>query len=231
MNRASFAAGVRDIAPGLPADATVGMLFGASAVQVGLTPASATAFSVLALAARAQLAAVELLLDDAALPVVVATILLINLRYVTFSAAFAPRVAHLSRRWRAVLAYGVIDITYAVAETRFADAAAEDLHRGWYFLGIGLAWSATFGAATLAGTLLGRVVGSGLQLEFVIPLLFIALLASQIESRAGHLAALGAGAVALVAGGLPFNLGLLVAGIVGAVVGALADGWRRGRPA
>lgn len=225
MKRSSFVAGVRDIAPGLPADATIGMLFGASAVQVGLTPSTATAFSVLANAARAQLAAVELLRDDATLAVVVATILLINVRYVTFSAALAPKVAHLSWRWRAVVAFPVIDITYAVAETRFADD--DDLHRGWYFVGLGIAWVGTYGVATLAGTLLGRVVGRGLQLEFVIPLLFIALLVSQIETRPGHLAALGAAVIAVAAAGLPFNLGLLVAGVAGASVGAVADarGW------
>lgn len=227
MKRSSFVAGVRDIAPGLPADATIGMLFGASAVQVGLTPSTATAFSVLANAARAQLAAVELLRDDATLAVVVATILLINVRYVTFSAALAPKVAHLSWRWRAVVAFPVIDITYAVAETRFA--TDDNVHRGWYFLGLGLAWVGTYGVATLAGTLLGRAVGRGLQLEFVIPLLFIALLVSQIETRQGHLAALGAGGIAVAAAGLPFNLGLLVAGVAGAAVGAVADarGWPR----
>lgn len=227
MSRSSLVAGVRDVSPALPADASVGMLFGASAVQVGLAPPAVTAFSVLAVAARAQLAAVELLREDAALPVVVATILLINVRYVTFSAALAPKVAHLSRGWRAVVAYPLIDITYAVADTRFADPEAGDLHRGWYFLGIAIAWVGTFGAATLAGTLFGRVVGGGLHLEFVIPLLFISLLVSQIETRQGHLAALGAGGVAVVAAGLPFNLGLLVAGVAGAAVGALADagGW------
>lgn len=229
MSRASLLSGVRDVSPALPANLSVGMLFGASAVQVGLTPPTVTAFSVLALAARAQLAAVELLREDAALPVVVATILLINLRYVTFSAALAPRVADLPRAWRAVVAYSVLDITYAVAETRLGGDGAADLHRGWYFLGIGLAWSGVFGAGTLAGTLLGRVVGRGLHLEFVIPLLFIALLVSQIETRPGGLAAVGAGAVAVVATGLPFNLGLLVAGLAGAVVGAAADarGWAR----
>ena len=226
MSGSSFRAGVRDVAPALPADATIGMLFGASAVQVGLTPTSATAFSVLAVAARAQLAAVELLRTDAALPVVVATILLINVRYVTFSAALAPRVAHLSRPWRAVVAYSVIDITYAVAETRFG-SDRDDLHRGWYFLGIGVVWVGTYGVATLAGTLLGRVVGTGLRLEFVIPLLFIALLVAQIESLQGHLAAASAALAVLVVGGLPFNLGLLVAALVGAAVGAAADarGW------
>ncbi|MFB6096320.1 MAG: AzlC family ABC transporter permease [Haloferacaceae archaeon] len=223
MHRPSLLAGVRDVAPAQPANVSIGMLFGASAVGVGLTPASATAFSLLAVAARAQLVAVELLGNDATAPVVVATILLINVRYVTFSAALAPKVEDLSWRWRAVIAYPLIDITYAVADTRFADADADAVHRGWYFLGVGASWVVVFTAATLAGTLLGRALGEQYHLSFMVPLLFIALLVSQIRSRPGLLAATVAGAVSMVAVGLPFNLGLLVAALVGAGVGTYLD--------
>lgn len=251
MDYTSFVAGVRDVAPAQLANVSIGILFGASAVQVGLTPAASTAFSLLAVAARAQLVAVELLQNDATVPVVVATILLINVRYITFSAALVPKVDHLSWRWRALIAYPLIDITYAVADTRFSEAdgdserdtdadadtgtdvegssAVDDsLHRGWYFLGVGASWVLVFTAATLAGTLLGRAVGDQYHLEFMVPLLFIALLVSQIQTRQGLLAAVAAGGLAIVGTGLPFNLGLLVAALVGAAVGTYLDAKKQG---
>lgn len=265
MDHTSFVTGVRDVAPAQLANVSIGILFGASAVQVGLTPAASTAFSLLAVAARAQLIAVELLQNDATVPVVVATILLINVRYITFSAALVPKVDHLSWRWRALIAYPLIDITYAVADTRFSEAdgdserdtdadadtgagdsantdadadtgtdvegsgAVDDsLHRGWYFLGVGASWVLVFTAATLAGTLLGRAVGDQYHLEFMVPLLFIALLASQIQTRQGLLAAVAAGGLAIVGTGLPFNLGLLVAALVGAAVGTYLDAKKQG---
>lgn len=211
------------MAPALPANVTIGLLFGASAVQAGIAPASATAFSLFAVAARAQLAAVELLQDGATLPVVLATILLINLRYVTFSAAIAPKIDHLPRFWKAIVAYPLIDITYTVAEARFSRAESGEFHRGWYFLGIGGPWVVVYTGSTLVGTLFGRVLGAGLQLDFMIPLLFIALLVSQVDTRPELLSAIGAGAIAAIAIGLPYNLGLLVAALLGAAVGGLVD--------
>lgn len=228
-DRSSFLAGVRDVSPAQPANVSVGVLFGASAVNVGLTPVESTAFSLLTVAARAQLVAVELLQTDATLSVIIATIVLINVRYVTFGAALAPKVEHLSRRWRALIAYPLIDITYAFADTRFADSTARPVDRGWYFLGIGLSWVVVYTAATLVGTLLGQTVGDQYHLEFMIPLLFIALLVSQIESRRGVVVAVGASVVAIAGVGLPFSLGLLAAGVVGAVLGALLDARAEGR--
>lgn len=223
MDTSASLAGLRDVAPAVPAVVPVGMLFGAIAVQTGFTPASATALSLFAFAGTAQLAAVELLREGATLEVVLATILLVNLRYVIFSASLAPKVRHLSPRWRAVIAYPLFDLNYALAETRFADVDSREDHRGWYLLGVSLPLVAVFVSGTLAGALAGRVVGDGLEIDFAITLVFVSLLALQIENRATALAAAGAVVVAVAGADLPVNLGLLVAVFCGTVVGVLAE--------
>lgn len=119
MDRAAFSDGLRDAAPAVPPNVPLGMLFGATAVGVGIDPVQATAMSLFAFAATAQIAAVELLQGGTALPVVLATVLVINLRYVVFSASLAPKVDHLSRRWRSVVAFPLFDVTYALAAARF----------------------------------------------------------------------------------------------------------------
>jgi 4-azaleucine resistance transporter AzlC len=223
MDRSECIAGVRDVAPAVPPVVPVGMLFGATAVGTGFTAASATALSLFAFAGTAQLAAVELLREGATLRVVLATIVLINLRYVVFSASLAPKVRHLSRPWRALVAYPLFDLNYALAEARFADVDVEEGHRGWYMLGVSLPLVAALVAGTLAGALLGEAVGAGVPLDFAITLVFVALLAPQIAGRASALAAVGAAVVAVAAAGLPVNLGLLVAVLCGTVVGVSAE--------
>lgn len=223
MDRSEFVAGVRDVSPVLPPNISLGMVFGATAVQVGIDPLAAIALSLFAFAALAQLTAVELLQSGTALPVVLATILLINLRYVIYSASLAPLVSHLPRRWRAAIAFPIFDVNYALAATRFADTEPDERHRGWYVAGASLPVMVTFVGATAVGALAGIAVGRDLQLDFAIPLVFIAVLASQVDDRRALLAAVVAGVVALPVAGLPYNLGLLVATLCGTAVGALVE--------
>lgn len=223
MDRSAFVAGVRDVTPAVPPNVPLGMLFGATAVQVGFDPVSATALSLFGFAAIAQLTAVELLESGAALPVVLATILLVNLRYVIYSASLVPKVDHLSRRWRAAIAYPLFDVNFALAEARYAETDPEEDHRGWYFLGTSVPVVVSFVAATLAGALVGEVVGAGLQLDFAIPLVFLAVLVSQVDDASAVAAALVAGAASILGAGLPVNLGLVVAALVGTAVGVAAE--------
>lgn len=220
MDRSAFLAGVRDVLPVVASNVPLGMLFGATAVQVGFDPVAAVALSLFSFAALAQLTAVELLQSETALAVVLATVLLINARYVIYSAALAPRVEDLPRRWRAVIAYPLFDLNFALATTHF-DESPED-HRGWYYLGVSLPIVVSFVASTAAGALVGGVLGRGLQLDFAISLVFVVVLTAQVDDRRALAVAAVAAVVSTAGVGLPFNLGLLVATLAGTAVGALA---------
>lgn len=223
MDASECIAGLRDVAPAVLPVVPVGVLFGATAVETGFTPLSATALSLFAFTGTAQLAAVELLQEGATLQVVLATMVLLNLRYVIFSASLAPKLGHLSRSWRALVAYPLFDLNYALAETRFEAVDPQDGHRGWYLVGVSLPLVAAFVGGTLAGALAGRVVGDGFELDFAITLVFVSLLAPHVDGESTALAAAGALVVAVVVAGLPVNLGLLVAVLSGTVVGVLAE--------
>ena len=226
MDRSAFLAGVRDVLPVVASNVPLGMLFGATAVQVGFDPVAAVALSLFSFAALAQLTAVELLQSGTALAVVLATVLLINARYVIYSAALAPRVDHLSRRWRAALAYPLFDLNFALATTHFEESPED--HRGWYYLGVSLPIVVSFVASTAAGALAGGVLGRGLHLDFAISLVFVVVLTAQVDDRPALAVAVVAAAVATAGVGLPFNLGLLAATIAGTAGGAVAESDRLG---
>jgi predicted branched-subunit amino acid permease len=236
-----FRSGVYDILPALPPNLPFGMLFGAAAVDVGISPLEATAMSVFVFAGAAQLAAVDLLRMDTALPIVFLTVVIVNVRYVIYSASVAPLVEDLPRRWRAVMGYGLFDVNFAFFVDRFGpagtDAGASDgtpVHRGWYYLGLTAPAVVTFVAGTSVGALVGSAVGDGLDLGFAIPLIFIALLAPSIDSRPAVVTVAVAGVVSVGAAGLPFNLGLLNAIFAAVAAGAVAESvgrpWLRGVP-
>lgn len=63
-----------------------------------------------------------------------------------------------------------------------------------------------------------------LDLQFAIPLIFIALPVPVLDSRSAMGAAVTAGCVVVLATGLPFNLRLIVGIAVGTVVGVSGDG-------
>src|SRR6266705_2250983 len=73
------------------------------------------------------LAAASLLVAKAPLWVMYATALVVNLRYVIYSAVLAPHFEHLSRPWRALLSYITVDGMFALFVGRFhrGEAAAE----------------------------------------------------------------------------------------------------------
>jgi predicted branched-subunit amino acid permease len=56
-------------------------------------------------------------------------------------------------------------------------------------------------------------------LDFAVPLVFLALLVPRLEDRPTTAAGLAAGVVALAGTGLPYELGLPVAAVVGVGVG------------
>lgn len=206
--------GVRDVSPILLGVIPFGMIAGASAINAGFSTAQALGMSVIIFAGASQLAAIDLLARGAAVPVVVLTVLVINLRFIMYSAALAPHFAHLPARWKGLVSYLITDQAFVVAVNRF-QAEPNMTGRRWYYLGIAMILWITWQFGTAAGVFLGNLVPASWELDFTVPLVFVALLVPTLGDRGNRVAALVAGGVALVGQGLPYNLGLILAAIAG----------------
>jgi predicted branched-subunit amino acid permease len=226
--RSELVAGARDAAPAVPPGIVLAILFGATAVEVGFSPAAATALSLFTFAGVAQMAAVELLRGDAALSIVLLTFLLVNMRYVIYSAALSVQSESLSARWRAVLSYALFDVNFALLTAQLEDdtdvpGREITVAHGWYYAGATAALVGSFAAATLVGAIAGQIIDENLGLSFAIPLIFVSLVVPRLTDRAAAATAVVAAAVAVLAAGLPFNTGLLVATACGTVAGTAAE--------
>lgn len=219
--RADFASGMWDAVPTLPANVPFGFVAGAAAVQAGFTDVQAVAMSALVFGGASQLAAIELVNANAPLAVAALTAVVVNLRYVMYSAAIAPYFREFTEKWRLFCSLFIVDTTFAIAVTEYERDG--DTDRMAYYLGESAAIYVGFVGGTAAGVLLGDRVPDGLQLDFAVPLLFLALLVPSITDEATSVAAAVGGFVAVVGAGFPMNLGIVVAALCGIAAGALAD--------
>ena len=226
-----FLAGCRDEAPLLLGVAPFGMIYGIAALAAGVPAWLAQLASAIVFAGAAQLVIVQMLAAGAGFIPIALTSGLLNLRHVLYSASMAEYVRHLPRRWRLLLAYVLTDEAYAVAVLRYqqrhAAAADHAEHtnatadlRHWYFLGAGFTLWAGWQLSTAAGLLFGTTIPPEWELDFAVPLTFIALLTLLLRERAGQAAALVAGLGALAFAALPYKLGLVAAIVLGLAAGA-----------
>jgi 4-azaleucine resistance transporter AzlC len=220
---AAFISGAKEIVPVLLALIPFGVAFGASAMGNGLSALEALGMSVFVAAGAAQLAALPLLSAGASVTVVVLTVLVINLRLMLYSASLAPHFRRLPFGWKALLSYHLTDQAYAATITRFDAGKVEEPYKHWYFLGVALSIWTTWQAATMTGVFLGAWASEGLSLDFVLPLIFIALALPAIKDSTTGAAALSAGVAAVLCAALPLNLGLISAALVGVLGGLVAE--------
>lgn len=197
------------------------MITGVAATTVGLPAVEAVILSMAVYSPLVILTAFNLLDVGSPLAVVVLGSLVVGARFSVLS--LSPYLERLSTRWKWVLAYFLLTPAYVLSVERFESEPETD-ERGFY-LGTAIPGWITLQLTFVLGIWLGASVSSGWQLDFVLPLAFIALLVRFLSDRAGLVTALAAGVTALLTTDLPLGTGLLVA-IVGGVEGSRFGGWR-----
>ena len=220
--RREFLDGCRASLPILAGTIPFGFVAGVACVAAGMTPLQSIALSFSTFSGIAQLVTAQLLAAQSPLLVVLAAALVLSLRHLMYSAALSPHIAHLSPRWRLGMSYLMTDQGFAMGVKRFSEPG-DRAHREWHYLGAGLTLFVTWQSAVIAGAVAGAQVPASWSLDFVVVLSFISILAPTLRTRADLAAGLVAGAVALIAAGLPWRLSLVVASLCGIAAGVLYE--------
>ena len=217
-----FWAGARAEIPLLIGVIPFGLIYGALAVNAGLSNAEAQLMSSIVFAGSAQFITAQLVHEAAPGLVIVLTIAIVNLRHMLYSASMAPYIASLPARWKAVLSYLLTDEAYAPTILHYEKHGVTP-YTHWFWLGAGCTLWTLWQTSTAVGIFLGAAIPESWSLDFALPLTFIAMLVPVLRARPAIAAALSAGVVALLAFSLPYKLGLIVAALVGILVGTLLE--------
>ena len=223
--RSEFWAGVRDTFPMVVGAIPFGIIFGAAAVNAGITTAGVMGLSGIVFAGSAQFMAANLWQNNASVIGIVLTTLVINLRHALYGATLSPYVKHLPQRWLLPLGFTLTDESFVIVATRYY-RHDDSPYKHWYFLGSVVFMYCNWQTMTLIGILAGQAWGDRLArygLDFALIVTFIGMMIPLVVTRPLLVAALVAGGSAVLLRGMPNNLWLLVASLLGIAAGMLAE--------
>lgn len=219
-----FLAGARGALPILIGVIPFAMISGVAAVSVGLTFFETLGMSVLVFAGASQLVVFQLMSTGSPWLIMVLTAWVINLRFTMYSATLAPYLQKLSLWQKALLAYMLSDQAFGVSLTHFV--TNETVSHRWFYFGSALTVWGAWQISAVIGSLLGALVPASWGFDFAFPLSFMALMFGSLRDRPTVVAALTGGIIAVLAKGLPYNIGLVLATFLGIAAGYLVENRR-----
>lgn len=228
--RAEFWSGARAMSAFMIAAFPLGIIAGAAGIAGGMGWLGTAGMAAAVNSATAMLAGQQLLRHGVGWPVILLTTLVLGLRMMIYATILRPQLRDMPKRWRVFLAFGLVDAVFFIVVEKFKKVT--DIRaRQWYFLGSVTAMFANWMTSLVVGMTLGSLVpGIAHQgLDFPMTALFIAMMAGSLVNWKVWTAVLAAGALALAANPLPYNLGLAVAALGGAAVGAGCELWEKKR--
>jgi predicted branched-subunit amino acid permease len=223
-SRAAFMEGVRETLIIVPSYLPFALVCGVAAVNAGLSLPAALALPGLVYGGSSQAVLTQFLQSASALWVAVLSGLVVNLRMAVYSAAMAPRLRHLSTPRRMLAAAFLVDNAFAFMQQRRQEKPQETENQLLaYYAGLTCVLWPAWIAFCVIGSLAGSVIPASWQLDFAIPLAFVATLATTVRSMPLLAAAVAGGVASVVLFALPLKLGLIAACLLGLLAGLIVE--------
>lgn len=226
--RHEFLGGMKATIPLIVGAIPFGIIFGAVAVNAGISSWGAAAMSAFVFAGSAQFVAAGLVASGAGLAIIIVTTFVVNLRHSLYSVTLAPFMHQLPQRWLLVLGFTLTDETFLVVIDRYRQNDSSP-YKHWYHLGSAVFMYANWQLCTWIGIFAGQALPNPASwgLDFALVVTFIGMLMPGLSSRPAVACAIAAGAASILCAPLPNRLGLIVAALVGVTAGLMAERFRR----
>jgi len=196
-------------------------LFGAVAIDNGLTVPEAVLMSASVYAGASQLVGIELFGHNVPAWLILLSVFAVNFRHILYSAAVARHIEHFTPLQKFFSFYLLTDPQFA--ETVRRGESGETVRPSWY-LGFGLIIYVTWVSLTFVGAHFGKMMGDpkALALDVVLPVYFLGMVMG-FRKRDGFLPVVLAAVIGSVAAyhfvGSPWHVSL--GALAGIVVAAL----------
>lgn len=217
-----FNLGFKKMLPIMTGVIAFGAVMGTVAADAKLTALESILMNIFVFAGAAQLAAVDLMTKHVPIFIVVATGLIINLRFLLYSAALSPIVQKSGFWTKIASAYFLTDQSFTMMSANEHDLQTNTQKIEFYFGGavcMGLTWH----FSVLAGYLFGNFAPSSWSLEYVVPLSFVVLVIPTLKNRKYTYVAIFSSIISVLLKPMPFNLGLIASALLAMVLAILLN--------
>ena len=217
-----FFRGARDIIPLLIAAAPFGIVFGALAISNGFSILSTLGMSFFVFAGASQFVAITLWGLGAAIPIIILTVFVVNLRHLLYAFSMMPYVKNVSHSVRVVMGFWLTDESFATFSKALIDEPKMP-HYQWYYFGAAIAMYLNWQLCTALGILLNTKIPDLTQwgLDIAMVVAFVGIVVPILKSKAQWACAITAFFAALMTHTWPHQSGLLFSSLLAIAVGVL----------
>jgi 4-azaleucine resistance transporter AzlC len=219
-----FISGMKDTFALVVAAIPFGLVFGAMGQAQGLADWVTLGISIFVFAGASQFIAITMLAAGAAIPVIVLTVFIVNLRHVLYSVSLIPVVQGLPLKWRLPMAFTITDETFAVVYNKMSLSRTHQ-NLPIYYLGSSVFMYLNWILCTWIGILLGSQLPSltsfGLDIAMVVA--FIGIVVPNLKLPSHWLCAITAAVSGILTYQWPHQTGLLLSSLLAIVVGVTTE--------
>ena len=204
-----------------------GIAYGILGIEVGLTNIQTYLLSIIIFAGVSQIVFAQLFSTFTPSFMIVGTIGIVNLRHILYGVSLSSYLKKLSLKWRIILSYLITDEAFAISYKRFSEEK-KTKYMHFHLLGSGITLWISWQISTLIGIFIGPSIPNSLNLEYVIPLSFIAIVAVSINTKIKLIVFIMSALFSILLRDLPWNLWIITSALISIIIGVLISNFRKG---
>ena len=204
-----------------------GIAYGILGIEVGLTNIQTYLLSIIIFAGVSQIVFAQLFSTFTPNFMIVGTIGIVNLRHILYGVSLSSYLKKLSLKWRIILSYLITDEAFAISYKRFSEEK-KTKYMHFHLLGSGITLWISWQISTLIGIFIGPSIPNSLNLEYVIPLSFIAIVVVSINTKIKLIVFIMSALLSILLRDLPWNLWIITSALISIIIGVLISNFRKG---
>ena len=167
-----FFKGIADVSPLMIPVVPFGIIFGVLAIDLGLTPITAMALSIIIFGGASQIIFLQLFSAGASSLIILSSVGAVNSRHLLYGAVLSEHMSGFKMTWKIIISYFLVDQAFAVTNSYLKKSTDKD--KAFHSFGAGVTCWVIWQITTIIGIFLGSIIPEKLGLSFAVPLTFLA---------------------------------------------------------
>jgi len=221
-----FLKGVADVSPLMIPVVPFGIIFGVLAIDLGLSPITTMAMSIIIFGGASQIIFLQLFSAGASSLVILSSVGAVNSRHLLYGAVLSEHMSDFKMTWKIIISYFLVDQAFAVTNSYLKKSSDKD--RAFHSFGAGATCWIIWQITTIIGIFLGSIIPEKLGLSFAVPLTFLALIVDDFRKLINVIVIIISGLIATFGYEIiPFKAYVIVAATSGLIAAMILTKFNR----